>query len=320
MRLSNGAYTYNQLESILRKTLLALIIILAVLIAHGGTHLVGILSPQIVPVDMPSGQEGAVIPGGDSDDSEPAVTYPIEEPPGEEEGYLEPIEPPIEVRVPVEITAPVLKLPKDWGVILRSAPAAGKKIALTFDDGPHPFFTNAYLKILAEHEVPATFFVIGKQLEEHPQLAKEILEGGHELGGHSYRHQRLTTLTNQEILEDFRLVDQAFLNTTGQKPLYYRPPYGAYDVNIISIGKKTEQLMVMWSIDPRDWESETHHEITQRVLDRASDGAIIVLHEGKKTTLEALPHIITSLKTRGYQFVTISQMLEHVNNNLEQSQ
>lgn len=115
-------------------------------------------------------------------------------------------------------------------------------------------------------------------------------------------------MNRQQLTEDFKLVNHAFIKAIGREPVLSRPPYGAYDDNVLTVVNEFEQQVVMWSVDPRDWDNVTPAQIAQRVLTGVDDGTIILLHEGRESTLVALPIIIESLHKNGYQLVTVSEL------------
>lgn len=192
--------------------------------------------------------------------------------------------------------------------VFRGNPQAGKIVAITFDDGPYAVWTAEYLKVLEEYQVPAAFFLVGTRVERYPEIARKIAEKGFDLGSHSYRHGRLT-LVKQEILdEDFRKTIAA-LSMSGEVK-YFRPPYGDCNQSVMETAKKYGLKTIGWNVDPRDWETEDSDKVIQRVLSHATDGSIILLHEGRKSTLAALPKIITGLQDKGFQLVTISELMK----------
>jgi len=193
--------------------------------------------------------------------------------------------------------------------IFRGSTQAGKLVALTFDDGPYAGWTAEYLKTLEAYQVPATFFLVGTRVEKYPGIAQKIAEQGFEVGSHSYRHAKLTLEKLEIIQEDFRKTALAFSNIQVEIKLF-RPPYGAYNDLVTGTADRYHQKSVGWNVDPRDWDTHDPQKIVNRVLSHVSDGSIILLHEGRKSTLEALPQIIRGLQEKGYRLVTVSQLIE----------
>lgn len=182
------------------------------------------------------------------------------------------------------------------------------KIALTFDDGPHPYFTDRLVSILREHNAPATFFLVGRQALEYPQLVQLISLAGHEVAGHSLTHSNFTKLSDKEIVNDIEMTRSILEDASGKKSFFFRPPGGQYNLKVIKAGGLAGQDMVLWSVFPKDHEADDPEVIVSRVLNQASDGGVILLHSGREATIAALPKIIKTLKERGYQFVTVMQL------------
>lgn len=250
--------------------------------------------------ENPEGNNGTVSgePGtvpGDSTGSGTAGTYG-DQPDNGEKGA---------VNLPQEKT-----ISQTWAGAFRGNPGAGKKLALTFDDGPYPVFTSQYLKVLAEHQVPATFFMVGSRVKCYPEIAKKIPLWGCEVGGHSYGHAKLKGKTGAALEKDFQSTVEVIKSAVGVDLVLFRPPYGAYDNTVLDTAGKFGLTTVNWNVDPRDWETDVSNTIAYRVISRVQEGSIVVLHEGRKGTLEALPRIIKALKKEGYQFVTVSQLME----------
>ncbi len=180
-----------------------------------------------------------------------------------------------------------------------------KCIALTFDDGPT---SNTYgiLKSLKKAGAKATFFAIGLQLRAHPEIAQLVLSQGHELGGHSYDHRKLQFLSRSELERDFSYVSKLMFEATGERPAIFRPPFGEYDGLVQEVAQSP---MILWSVDPKDWLTRDPDETYERVVEDAKPGAIVVMHDTLASTRFALPRILKTLKSRGYKFVTVSELI-----------
>ncbi|MGI9952244.1 polysaccharide deacetylase family protein [Moorellaceae bacterium AZ2] len=192
---------------------------------------------------------------------------------------------------------------------LREVPGAGRRVALTFDDGPVPGWTELYLHALDTAGVSATFFMVGRQAEAHPALVKAVQAGGHQVASHSWRHADLSKAAQEEIEEDLQRAAVVLQNITGQPVKYFRPPYGAVGPNLIAAAANLELQMVTWNVDPRDWSRPPAEVIVQLVMSHVSDGSIILLHESLPGTLAALPVLIHKLRNQGYELVTISDLI-----------
>jgi peptidoglycan/xylan/chitin deacetylase (PgdA/CDA1 family) len=182
------------------------------------------------------------------------------------------------------------------------------KIALSFDDGPHPDFTDRIVGILRENKVPATFFVVGRMALEYPQLVEELSVSGNEVEGHSYNHNNLTKFSEQQIIKDLNLTRGLIEDLSGKKSFFFRPPGGNYDLKVVKAAGSVGEEMVLWSVFPKDHEENDPKVIVDRVLKQAADGGVVLLHSGREPTLIALPVIIKELRERGYQFVSVMQL------------
>lgn len=188
-----------------------------------------------------------------------------------------------------------------------SAPLVpSKKISLTFDDGPHPGYTEKLLALLKEKGVSATFFVVGKQVEKYPHLLQKIFQDGHEIANHSYSHRDLRFLSPEERQMELGKTHELVKSMTEHSMRYFRPPGGQYNQEVVSSAKERGYEMVLWTIFAGDHENPPASLIKKRVLMEEADSGIVLLHSGIENTLLALPEIIDTLKKRGYQFVTVS--------------
>jgi len=193
---------------------------------------------------------------------------------------------------------------------------ATKQIALTFDAGWLYENTEALLNLLDEYNVKATFFVRGLWVKEHPDLTTEIVNRGHALENHSLAHGHMSTMTDTEVENEIRETTDIIRETTGYLPQLFRPPYGEYDKRILRILKEEGYpYTVLWTVDSYDWAEEMNGEkitkdyLVNRVLDKASDNGIILMHVGGYETIHALPEIITGLRSEGYELVKVNDML-----------
>lgn len=187
-----------------------------------------------------------------------------------------------------------------------------KKIALTFDDGPHPRYTERILQILERYDVKATFFAIGVNIQNYPEPLRKIAAAGHEIGNHSYSHAVDKSMSESDILEEMQKCDSLIYDITGQKPSAYRPPCGIYGESLLSAAEKRGYSVILWSVDTLDWKNTPPKQIASGVLRDIDGGEIILMHDytsGKNTTCEALELIIPMLLEKGYQFVKISELV-----------
>lgn len=200
----------------------------------------------------------------------------------------------------------------DIAPVISQVSTSQKVVALTFDDGPLGESTAEILGILREKNAKATFFVVGEQVEKYPKLVEQEIAEGHEVGNHSYSHPELTKLRKGKIKEELDKTEKAILKVA-PKPTLFRPPGGFYNDTILQLNRDNEYITILWSIDPFDWRSPSVGEIVDTILKDIKPGSIILLHDGKypSATPEAVEFIIDSLQSRGYQFVTISELLQY---------
>jgi peptidoglycan/xylan/chitin deacetylase (PgdA/CDA1 family) len=188
------------------------------------------------------------------------------------------------------------------------------EIALTFDDGPDPAYTARILEILQKYQVKATFFCVGEHIQEMPELVRQELESGHALGNHTWSHHDLTKLSSQEVDTQLKKTSDALKNASGVMPVLFRPPYGAMNDRVEQQVVQSHMTPVLWSIDTEDWKLPGADAIVKSVLDNASNGSIVLMHDGggdRSQTIAALPRIITGLQQRGFKLVTVTQLMMH---------
>lgn len=185
-------------------------------------------------------------------------------------------------------------------------PQEEKKIALTFDDGPHPQFTEKLLDGLKERGVHATFFVTGEHAELHPDVIKRMNEEGHVIGNHTYSHMQLTEGNRETFKQELIKTNQILTNITGEEVLYVRPPYGTWDK---SFETELNMFPVLWNVDPLDWCSSDVAGVVHKVLINADENDIILMHDYYETSVTAALQIVDELQKRGYTFVTVEEIL-----------
>lgn len=196
-----------------------------------------------------------------------------------------------------------IKFPK----LVRGNPLK-KEIALTFDDGPHPVYTQKTLAILKQANVKATFFVVGKMVDKHPELVQQEVAEGHEVANHTYNHLRLPTIPVQNIEPELYNGAEAIKRAVGQPTKLFRPPGGEYDEDVIRAAQNLRYVMVLWTDDPGDFANPGESWIEGYTIKYVSNGGIILLHDGVQQTLDILPDLIRRLKAQGFKFVTCSEM------------
>lgn len=181
-------------------------------------------------------------------------------------------------------------------------------VALTFDDGPNARFTPEILDILYEQQVPATFFVVGDHLKGQAWLVRKIAASGHEIGNHTDTHPDLTTLDSAQILAEIQSTQEKLQKILPDYTVkFLRPPYGRQNEGVCQVSPLP---LVLWNVDSGDWENPQAQTIYTTVMENIRDGDIIVFHDDNPETVKALEQILPALKARGYQFATVSTLLD----------
>lgn len=190
---------------------------------------------------------------------------------------------------------------------------AQKQIALTFDDGPSEKYTKEILQILKQYDAKATFFVIGKNAEQYPELLLAEYNDGHEIGNHTYSHPNMRTVTAKGISEEISKTQRIISKIIGEAPTLFRPPGGYLSNDIVkSIGESGCRIVLWsWRQDTLDWKNTPSNIIAERVISNLRDGDIILFHDynsGISPTPDALRALLPVLKENGYDFVTVSEL------------
>ncbi|MCL2610414.1 MAG: polysaccharide deacetylase family protein [Defluviitaleaceae bacterium] len=183
-----------------------------------------------------------------------------------------------------------------------------KLVALTFDDGPGPY-TDRLLDFFSEHNVVATFYVMGSSIQRRPETLIRTARLGHEIGNHSWLHENLTEVGTRKALNTMRRTSDIILELTGERPRTARPPYGATDERVQNILRILGNPIVLWSVDTRDWETREVEAIYNHIINGAENGAIILMHDIHRTTYEAVKKAVPSLIEMGFGFATVSEIL-----------
>ncbi|MBE6556358.1 MAG: polysaccharide deacetylase family protein [Ruminococcaceae bacterium] len=189
---------------------------------------------------------------------------------------------------------------------------AAKKIALTFDDGPHPHQTDEILSILSEYGIRATFFVIGVNVERYPEQIGSILKAGCEIGSHTYWHKRLDNMSREEVLSELIRTEQAICEQYDYRIRLFRPPEGMCSEDMMWCAEQMSYRVVLWSLDTKDWAHTPSDSIARSVLNNVKGGDVILMHDyiGRRSpTAAALRTLIPQLLAQGYEFVTVSELI-----------
>ena len=196
--------------------------------------------------------------------------------------------------------------------VIRSGNPNSMKIALTFDDGPHPYRTDDILDLLERYGIKATFFVIGENVSYYPEPFKRAVALGHEIGNHTYHHTLLSKTCEQTIAPEIRKTDEIIFKTAGYRPRLFRPPEGAYGECALKAARSMNYSTILWTVDTRDWERPPAQAIVDNVLQNTGGGSILLFHDymhKSAHTMEALEILIPRLLEKGYEFVTVSELI-----------
>ena len=183
---------------------------------------------------------------------------------------------------------------------------AHPEVALTFDDGPSPKYTPLLLDGLKERNVRATFFLLGKNVKENQELVQRMQAEGHLLGNHTYNHVQLNKIPETTARQEILKTNNEIYEATGKYPEYMRPPYGAWKKNMELC---VEMLPIFWDIDTLDWKSQNVDAILKAAGEEPEDGSIILMHDEYQTSVEAALLLIDRLKEKGYEFVTVDELI-----------
>lgn len=214
-----------------------------------------------------------------------------------------------------------------FGRTVVSGPSDRKVVALTYDDGPNPPYTTAILSVLEQEDVHATFFLVGRAVKAYPGVVRREVDDGDAVGNHTWSHAHLVLETPGSIRKTLQQTDEAIYAAAGVHTHIMRPPFGARDWIVLHAVRALGYTPIMWSVPlPRDWENPSAQTIANRVLPDVTDGSIIVLHDGnrgivcraarvaphtcdRESDIEATRIIVRTLKSAGYRFVTIPELL-----------
>lgn len=204
-----------------------------------------------------------------------------------------------------------------FGNTVTQVPIRQKVVALTFDDGPNPPYTNQIVDYLCEEHVPATFFVVGKAVEKYPAIVRKEELCGDAVGNHSWDHAHLVLESRGHLVSELKMTDTAIYRATGRHTNLFRPPFGARDFMVIQEAHRLGYEVIMWSVPlPRDWQNPPPTVIANRVMAKVKDGGIIVLHDGnrgkpgdRKNTVAATRLIVRALQQQGYKLVTVPELI-----------
>jgi peptidoglycan-N-acetylglucosamine deacetylase len=204
-----------------------------------------------------------------------------------------------------------------FGSTVTQVPVTQKVVALTYDDGPNPPFTDQIVEYLRGAHVHATFFVVGKAVQAYPDIVRTEVRNGDAIGNHTWDHAHLVLLSKKHVEREIDEAEAAIATAAGVHPTIFRPPFGARDFLVLQIAHDRGYKVIMWSVPlPSDWTNPPPAVIAQRVLKNVKNGSIIVLHDGNKgmygnrsSTVAATKLIVTALLNEGYRFVTVPELI-----------
>ena len=185
-----------------------------------------------------------------------------------------------------------------------------KVVALTFDDGPHPQHTPRVLEVLDRYHVRATFFLMGRNIERHPAVARQVLDRGHEVGNHSYSHPKLILMSPRRVREEIERTDQLLRSIGVSGEIHFRPPHASKFIVLPYVLTQMHKLSVLGDVDPEEWKELPAAVMTASILRQVRPGSIIGLHDPLGAeTLRTLEDTIAALEARGYRFETVSELV-----------
>ena len=190
------------------------------------------------------------------------------------------------------------------------------KISISFDCAYGVEYTNELLSVLSNYNVKCTFFAVEFWVDKYPEYAKKIIEEGHELETHSSTHPKMSKLSYNEIINELTSSKRKIESVTGHTVTLFRPPFGDYNNNVIKACESLKLYPIQWSVDSIDWKDISANEIVKRVTTKTKSGSIILCHNNGLHTAKALPSILGTLKSKGFTFVKISELIYKQNYNI----
>src|SRR5215813_12389119 len=200
--------------------------------------------------------------------------------------------------------------PEEKGITFNSVHVDEPYIAMTFDDGPSATLTPKLLDLLAAHHIKATFFVIGENVAEHPEIVARAASEGHEIASHSWSHPNFAKMSEEGVRRQLQQTDDAIKNATGKRPTLMRPPYGSITAREKHwIHGEFGYDIILWDVDPYDWKRPGPAVVRNRILKETQPGSIVLSHDIHPGTIEAMPSTFDALEAKGFKFVTVSEII-----------
>ncbi len=208
------------------------------------------------------------------------------------------------------VSAPTTVPPGAPQITFNSVHVDGPYIAMTFDDGPNATLTPRLLDLLAAHHMKATFFVVGENAAEHPEILKRAVREGHEIANHSWSHPNFGKMSDEAVRRELQKTDDAIKAAIGTRPTLMRPPYGSITARQKNwIHDEFGYRIIIWDVDPLDWKRPGPTVVTHRIVKETRPGSIILAHDIHPPTIEAMPATFDQLEAKGFKFVTVSELL-----------
>jgi peptidoglycan/xylan/chitin deacetylase (PgdA/CDA1 family) len=200
--------------------------------------------------------------------------------------------------------------PEGSSITFNAVHVDGPYIAMTFDDGPSATLTPKLLDLLAAHHIKATFFVIGENVAEHPEIVARAAREGHEIGNHSWSHPNFGKMSDESVRRQLQQTDDAIKTATGKRPTLLRPPYGSITAREKRwIHDEFGYDIILWDVDPLDWKRPGPAVVRARILKETRPGSIVLSHDIHPGTIEAMPSTFEELEAKGFKFVTVSELI-----------
>src|SRR6266496_2138847 len=200
--------------------------------------------------------------------------------------------------------------PEESSITFNSVHVDGPYIAMTFDDGPSATLTPKLLDLLAAHHIKATFFVIGENVAEHPEIVARAAQEGHEIANHSWSHPNFGKMSDENVRRQLLQTDDAIKNATGKRPTLLRPPYGSITAREKRwIHDEFGYDIILWDVDPYDWKRPGPAVVRARILKETRPGSIVLSHDIHPGTIEAMRSTFDELEAKGFKFVTVSELI-----------
>ena len=217
---------------------------------------------------------------------------------------------PAEKPSPAPVKPKASPTPTEPPITFSSVHVDGPFIALTFDDGPNATLTPKLLDLLAARHLKATFFVVGQNAADHPEILRRAVREGHEIGNHTWSHPNLGKMSDDGVRRELQKTEDAIVAAIGKKPTLMRPPYGSITAHEKKwIHEEFGYRIILWDVDPLDWKRPGPNVVTARILKETKAGSIVLSHDIHPPTIEAMPATFDQLIKKGFKSVTVTELL-----------